>query len=400
MAAEVSTTTLSGLLAARTRSGSAEVATILAPTPPGVLSLAGGFPHPGTFPSDEVAAITAQLLADEPAALQYTPSDGVPSFTAFLSERMERLDGRRPGRDELLITSGGMDSLALACLSLVEPGDVVVVEAPTYLGALMAFAAHGATIVGIPVDSDGMRVDDLARRLDAGLRPKFVYTIPEFQNPTGLTLPLERREALIETCRRHGVPILEDVAYREIAFGAAPPPSLWSLAPDVVVQAGTFSKIFAPGLRLGWAVGPAEIVGAMAAAKQTTDQCANGFGQRIIEAYGRGGGFDRRIPRSQAFYAAQWAALEAALERHLPEGCSWSRPGGGFFAWLTLPPGIDAGAIRPAALEAGVTYVPGHAFHTEPGAGTNELRLSFSYLEAADLERAVERLAGVLRDHR
>ena len=388
----------SASFAARTRRRSAEVTAILAATPPGVLSLAGGFPHPETFPAGAVDELVAKILRDEPAALQYTPSDGVPGLREYLRERQGRLQGRTPDGAELLVTSGGMEAIALACQAMVDPGDTIAVEAPTYLGALMAFAGFEATLVEIPMDGDGLQVDALAAQLEAGLRPKLLYVIPEYQNPTGRTLPLKRRQALVDLCRRYGVLILEDVAYREIAFDDGPPPSLWSLAPDVVVQAGTFSKIFAPGVRLGWAIGPRDVIAQMLAAKQTTDQCSNGFGQRIVEAYGRSGGFDRQLPASRALYAAHWRALQAALGRHLPDGCSWTTPAGGFFAWLELPPSVDAGAMRAAAVEAGVTYVPGAAFHVGDG-GANALRLSFSYLSEDDLDRAAERLGGVIRAH-
>jgi 2-aminoadipate transaminase len=259
----------------------------------------------------------------------------------------------------------------------------------------MAFAGFGAEVAGIPMDEDGLQVDVLEARLADGLRPKLIYLIPEFQNPSGRTLALDRRHALIELCRRHGVLILEDVAYREMSFDGGALPSLWSLAPDVVVQAGTFSKIFCPGVRLGWAVGPRDVIAQMAAAKQTGDQCASAFAQRIVEAYGRAGHFERQIPESRALYAAGWRAVERALHEFMPPEVRWSEPSGGFFTWLTLPPGLDASAMRPAALEAGVNYVPGRPFY--PGdEGASELRLSFSYLPAADLATAVERLAGVI----
>ena len=234
--------------AARTRRRSAEVAAILAATPPGVLSLAGGFPHPATFPADVVDELVARILRDDASALQYTPSEGIPGLRTYLAERQETLQGRAPEPAELLVTSGGMEAIALACQAMVDPGDVIAVEAPTYLGALMAFAGFEASIEEIPMDRDGLQVDALAERLAGGLRPKLLYVIPEYQNPTGRTLPLARRRELVELCRRHGVLILEDVAYREIAFDDGPPPSLWSLAPDVVVQAGSFSQIFAPGV--------------------------------------------------------------------------------------------------------------------------------------------------------
>ncbi len=383
--------------AGRTQNRSAEVTKILAATPPGVLSLAGGFPNPATFPTDILTDIVAQLVRDDPGAvLQYTPCEGIAGFREHLVDRQERLQGRRPALEELIVTSGGMECMALLCQSLVDPGDAIAVEAPTYLGALMAFAGSEARIEEIPMDDDGMRVDVLAERLADGLRPKFVYVIPDYQNPTGRSLTLARREALIGMCRSHDVLILEDVAYREMAFEGVALPSLWSLAPGDVLQAGTFSKIFAPGVRLGWAVGPADVIAQMAAAKQTSDQCSNGFCQRIVDAYGRAGGFERQIPRSCALYASHWRALEQAFRRYLPDGCTWSEPAGGFFVWLTLPAHLDAGEMRADAVEAGVTYVPGHAFYASDS-GRNEIRLSFSHLSEEDLDRAVERLAGVIR---
>jgi 2-aminoadipate transaminase len=291
-----------------------------------------------------------------------------------------------------------MECIALLCQALLEPGDTVAVEAPTYLGALMAFSNAEAEVIGIEMDDGGLVVDALAERLDGGARPKFLYVIPEYQNPSGWTLALERREALIELCRRHGVLIVEDVAYREMAFDdAATLPSLWSLGPDVVLQAGTFSKIFCPGVRLGWAAGPAAVVEQLAAAKQLTDQCAGGLGQRMVEEYGRAGHFERTIPRARELYASHWVALSAALERELGDTCTWSEPTGGFFSWLTLPEGLDSVALRPAAVEAGVTFVPGPPFYAD-GGGSGELRLSFSHLGADEYDEAVRRLASVIRD--
>ena len=389
-------TDFSGSFARRTHlPGGNELATILAGSPPGVLSMTGGFPNPATFPTDELDEIAGRLLREDAAvALQYTACEGIPSVRDYLVERQEQLQGRRPDRSELIVTSGGMECITLMCQALVDPGDAVVVEAPTYLAALMALGRAEADTVAIPMDDDGLRVDALAERLAARLRPKFVYTIPEYQNPTGRTLPLERRRELVELCRRHEVLILEDVAYRELSFDGTALPTLWSLAPDVVLQAGTFSKSFFPGVRLGWAVGPAEVVAQLAAAKQNTDQCAGGLGQRMVEEYGRAGGFERHLPAARELYASHWTALSAALARHMPDGVRWTEPSGGFLTWLTLPDELDTVALRPAALDGGVGYVPGPPFHVGDD-GRNALRLSFSHLDESELETAVERLAAV-----
>ena len=293
--------------------GGEELAAILAGTPPGVLPLTGGFPNPATFATDALGEIAARVLREEPGlALQYTPVEGIPGVREYLAERQEALQGRRPHPPELMVTSGGMECIALACAAMLEPGDAVAVEGPTYLGALMAFRGAEADVQEIPMDEDGLIVDALEERLADGLRPKLLYVIPEYQNPTGRTLPLERREALVELCRRHGVLILEDVAYRELAWGAEPLPSLWSLAPDAVVQAGTFSKVFFPGVRLGWAAGPEEVVAQLAAAKANTDQCASA----LAPADGRGVRPRRALrPRAPAGARALRVALARARRR-------------------------------------------------------------------------------------
>jgi 2-aminoadipate transaminase len=258
--------------------------------------------------------------------------------------------------------------------------------APTYLGAIMAFDSFEADVVGVPVDA-------LARLLQDGLRPKLLYTIPEHQNPTGLTLSRERREALVALCRRYHVLVLEDVAYRELGFDGEQLPSLWSLAPDVVVQAGTFSKIFFPGVRLGWAAGPASVIARMAIAKQNTDQCAGALGQRLLEEYVRGGHLDDQLVRSRALYARRCAAMMAALEAHMPDHVTWTRPRGGFFTWVET--GVDTVALAARAAAAKVAYVPGAPFHPGTGAGS-ALRLSFSRVADDEIDEGVRRLADLI----
>jgi len=387
------------MLARRARNrGDAELATILAGPPPGVLGMTGGFPNPATFATDLLEEIAARLVRDEPSvALQYTASEGIASVREYLIDRVAAQQGRRPEWGELTVTSGGMECIDLVCRSLLDPGDAVAVEAPTYLGAIMAFAGYEAELTGVPMDERGMDVGWLEERLDAGYRPKLVYVIPEYQNPSGRTLSLERRHALVEACRRHGVLIFEDVAYRELSFGGDPLPTLWSLGPDVVLQAGTFSKVFCPGVRLGWAAGPAPLVAQLAAAKQNTDQCAGALGQRMVEEYGRAGHFERALPATRALYAAHWTALSRALREHMPPGCEWSEPTGGMFTWMRLPEHVDTRALRPAATAAGVAYVPGRPFYvTEDGA--HEMRLSFSSLDEGQLAEAARRLAGVIAE--
>ena len=386
------------LFSARANAGvDPELAIILAGPPPGTLGMTGGFPNAATFPSEELAEIATRLVRDEPGlALQYTASAGLPSFREYLVERVAAQQGREPAFEELMVTSGGMECLDLLCRSLIDDGDAVAVEGPTYLGAIMGFKDYGANLTGVPMDAEGLEVDWLRERLENGLQPKLLYTIPDFQNPSGRTLTLERRRALVELCRAYNVLIVEDVAYKELSFDGTQLPSLWSLGPDVVVQAGTFSKIFCPGTRLGWALGPAELIAQLASAKGGTDQCAGALGQRLVEEYGRAGHFERNLPHARALYESHWVALAAALERHMPEGVRWSEPTGGMFTWLRMPEGMDARELRPAATEAGVAYVPGSPFYVD-GGGANEMRLSFSSLDERRLAVAGERLAGVLQ---
>jgi 2-aminoadipate transaminase len=312
-----------------------------------------------------------------------------------LADRLETLQGRRPAEDELLITSGAIEALELVGKSFIDPGDVVVVEAPTYLGAIQAFRSFEATLVAVPLDEHGLDVEDLQGRLARGLRPKLVYSIPDHQNPAGVSLSGERRTLLVELANRYGFLIVEDVAYRELGFADETLPSLWSLAPEVVVQTGTTSKTLFPGVRLGWAVGPAEISARLVSAKQNTDQCAGALGQRLFEESVRRGWMDEQLLRSRALYESKCDRMLAALERSMPGGARWTRPQGGFFSWLTLPAGADSVALAARAAERGVGVVPGTLFFPD-GRGTETVRLSFSMVDAAQIDDGIERLGSLV----
>src|SRR6266566_3744851 len=344
MAVSPATRSWEALFAARTRGDVGEgIAAVLSFLGlPGVISFAGGFPDPLTFPRGRASALLEEFAATgEATAFQYAPTRGLDGPLEAIAGRLDSLQSRRPAIDELVITSGAIEALELVGKSFLDPGDVVVVEGPTYLGAIMAFRSFEAEVVAVPLDEHGLEVDELERRLADGLRPKVVYTIPDHQNPAGVSLARERRGLLVELARRHGFLIVEDVAYRELGFDGEAAPSLWNLAPDVVVQAGTTSKTFFPGVRLGWAVGPAEISAQLVAAKQNTDQCAGALGQRLFEEYVRRGWIDERLAESRALYRRKSERMLTALERHMPSGVRWTRPRGGFFSWLTLPEGVD-----------------------------------------------------------
>jgi 2-aminoadipate transaminase len=362
---------------------------------PDVISFAGGFPDPETFPRERIAALLQEFAAtDELSAFQYAPTRGLAGPLEAFADRLERFQGRRPAENELLITSGAIEALELTGKSFLDPGDVVVVEAPTYLGSIQSFRSFEAALVPVPLDEHGLVVEELERRLAGGLRPKLVYTIPDHQNPSGVSLAADRRPALVELARRYGFLVVEDVAYRELGFEEESLPSLWSLGPDVVVQAGTTSKTLFPGVRLGWAVGPAEVATRLVAAKQLTDQCAGALGQRLFEESERRGWIDEQLRRSRALYRRKSGRMLAALGRSMPEAARWTTPQGGFFSWLTLP-GVDAVDLAGRAVEQGVAAVPGTLFFAD-GSGADSLRLSFSLVEEEKIDEGIARLGALL----
>ncbi len=386
------------LVAARTRGdvgdGIASVLAFLAV--PDVISFAGGFPDPETFPRERVSTLVQELAASgEATAFQYAPTRGLAGLLDALAGRLETLQGRRPEDDELLITSGAIEALELVAKSFLDPGDLVVVEGPTYLGSIQAFRGFEATLVAVEMDEHGLDVEDLERRLAGGLRPKLVYSIPDHQNPAGVSLSAERRSQLVALAERYGFLIVEDVAYRELPFSDESLPSLWSLAPDVVVQTGTMSKTFFPGVRLGWAVGPADITTRLVSAKQNTDQCAGALGQRLFEESVRRGWIDEQLVLSRALYRRKCERMLAALERWMPEGAHWTRPEGGFFSWLTLPDDADSVDLARRAGERGVGLVPGTLFFPD-GRGADTVRLSFSMISEAQIDVGIERIAALL----
>lgn len=361
-----------------------------------VITFSGGFPDPATFPAAVLAGIAADLITADPGvALQYAATGGIGRVRDYIAARIGTLQGTAPGPGELMITSGGIDCLELVAKTYLDAGDTVVTEAPTYLGAIMAFRGFEADLHGVPVDACGLRTDILETHLANGLRPKLLYTIPDFQNPTGLTMTAQRREHLVALARRYGFLIVEDVAYRDLWFTQPPPPSLWSAASDVVLQAGTFSKVFCPGVRLGWAAGPAQIITRLVVAKQNTDQCAGALGQRMLEEYGRGGHLDRQLPASRALYARRAALMAGALAAHMPPGTTWTTPEGGFYIWVTAPPGTDTAALAAAARARRVAYVPGRPFY--PAAdGAAQLRLAYSRVDDGLIGEGIRRIAAVL----
>jgi 2-aminoadipate transaminase len=362
-----------------------------------IISFSGGFPDPATFPGEVLAELFTGLIhsKDSEAALQYAPTRGLPGPRAFMAERLAQLEGLRPRDEELLITSGGIEALELLSKVFLDPGDIAAVEGPTYLGAIMAFRSFQAQIDAIPMDDEGLELDRFADLLAAGRRPKFLYTIPDYQNPTGVSMSPERRRGVVDLARRYGFLVIEDVAYRELGFDDARHSSIWSIGPDVTVQSGTFAKTFFPGVRLGWAAGPPGVIEKMTAAKQNTDQCAGALGQRLLEEYGRRGLLEDQARRARDLYRSRCRLLLDALDRLMPPEASWTRPTGGFFSWMRLPTSIDTVEMAKAAMDRKVAFVPGPPFFAD-GSGRDALRLAFSRVQDDQIEEGVRRLASVV----
>lgn len=360
------------------------------------VNLSGGFPETTLFPAEALSRLCGELLADQPQiALQYAPLRGLPGLRTEVANRLAVDLGRAVDGGELMITSGGIEGIELVARTFLDPGDVVMVEAPTYLGAISGFRTYEASLVEIPIDDDGLCTEQLAEALAGGLRPKLCYVIADHQNPSGALMSLDRRRHLVELASRYGFYVIEDVAYRELSFDGATLPSLASLDPSVVIQVGTFSKTFTPGFRLGWLLASPHLIDQFATAKQNTDQCASAFGQLLLSSYLSTGLLDDTVVRARAHYASQAAEMGRALEEHVGNSATWIRPHGGFFYWVTFKRDVDMLAIKARAEERGVAYVPGELFYAS-SRGKRSVRLSFSRVPHANIELGIRRLAATI----
>lgn len=362
---------------------------------PDVLSFAGGLPAPELFPIEAIAEAHAEVLAREGrAALQYSTTEGFGPLREWVVARLGRR-GIRVSTDQVLITNGSQQGIDLVARVLLDPGDLVAVESPSYLAALQTFAGCEATFASVASDDDGMDVDDLAR-VFATRTPKLVYVVPEFQNPKGTTLSAGRRTALLALCQAHRVPVLEDNPYGELRFrGEAPAPLAALDDSGVVVHLGTFSKTLAPGMRLGWLVGPRELVRSITIAKQAADLHTATLAQRAASALLARFDYDAHLGTLRRVYGERCDAMLGALERHLPAGTRWTRPEGGLFVWAELPSGLRADDLFAEALREKVAFVPGSAFYAD-APRYETLRLNYSNRPSELIEEGIARLGRVV----
>ena len=385
-------------LAARAQAGPSELSAVLALASAGgdLVDFSGGFPDPTLYDTDLLGETAAKAIASKPqVALQYAPNYGLASLREVLREEVQRTQGVLPAPDELIVTSGGVDALTLVSKAMLDHGDAVLVEAPSYLGAFSVFRSHDGACFSMRNDDEGLVPASIEeahyQAVAAGHTPKVIYVIPDFQNPSGLWLPVERRREIVEIARRLGLLIIEDVAYRDLAFDGSYIDSIYALGPDVTVQVGTFSKTFTPGTRMGWAAGPATVIDAMAQAKTNTDQCAGALGQTILESYITEGHYTASLPVLREAYSVRRDGLMDALAQGLGDRASWTHPDGGFFTWLDIP-GVDAQALAAAAVEEGTAFVPGGPFFAD-GRATTNIRLSFSRTAVDRMGEGIARLA-------
>lgn len=351
-----------------------------------IYSFAGGYPDPATFPIGEIRKICDGVLERYGArALQYGATQGLTELREVLSQRYS------VPVDNIQIVTSSQQGIDVCTRILADPSDVILTSNPTYLGALQSFKSYRADVIALDSfgeESCGIGAATLGRA-------KFCYVIPDFQNPTGQTMSLDERKALVELSRRHGFLIVEDSPYRELRYSGSPVPTIYSLAPERTLHLGSFSKIFAPGFRLGWIFGPQEVLDKIYVCKQALDLCPPVLNQYIAAEFMSGGALDRNLGKSIAYYRDKRDYMLSLLEKYMPSGVSWTHPEGGLFLFLTLPEGIDTVQLYDRALDAGVAYVAGSFFYID-GSRRNTMRLNFSFLDKSRMEKGVRLLSGLL----
>ena len=367
---------------------------------PEIISFSGGLPSPDLFPVEDLKKVSLAVLEKSGrTSLQYTTTEGYAPLRRWVAERMNRRLGTSFSEDEVLLTHGSQQAIDLSGKVFLDEGDVVLCESPTYLAALSAFRLFGCRFVEVPTDDDGMIPEALEAILRAEPRARLIYTIPEFQNPTGRSWSLGRKKALVKMAAEHRVVVLEDNPYGELRFEGESLPSASAFdTDDNVLCLGTFSKIFCPGYRIGWIAGPREVIDKYVLVKQGTDLQCNTVGQYQIAEYLKTCDIDRHIERIRADYRAKRDIMLETMDALFPEGVQYTRPQGGLFAWVTLPEYLDAREILTECLKEKVAFVPGGSFFPN-GGHQNTLRINFSFAAAGELREGIARIARVLERH-
>src|SRR4051794_28152792 len=393
-----------GLFASRTRGmKSSAMRDMMAITArPEVISLAGGLPDTRSFPPETFAAVANKVAAESCArALQYGPTEGLPEAIECIAEVMDA-EGMRVDPDQMIVTTGGQQAIDLVTRALIDPGDVIVAEAPTYPGAVPSFSSFQADVVQIEMDGDGMRVDLLEETLDRlerdGRTPKFIYTVPTFQNPAGVTMSVPRRKRLVEIARERELLVLEDNPYGLLRYEGTPCPTLRELDGGLyVMYLGTFSKILSPGIRLGWVLAPAPVLHQINMGKQAADLCSSTLSQLMVTAYFEQARWRDYVEAVTETYRTRRDTMLDALAEHFPPQAEWTRPQGGLFLWATLPDFIDTTDLLARALREDVAFVPGAAAFLD-GRGHNSMRLNFSAVGEDDIREGVRRIGKIVRE--
>ncbi|MFW6141528.1 MAG: PLP-dependent aminotransferase family protein [Candidatus Saliniplasma sp.] len=369
---------------------------------PGIISFAGGLPNPDAFPVESTRRLINELMDDMPeSVMQYGSTEGITPLREVLAEEMTGR-GMDVDKENILITHGSQQALDLISKILLNPGDTIVVGSPTYLGATGAFRAFQGNMETVPVREDGMDMDLLEEKLTKlekeGCKTKFLYLVPTFQNPSGSTIPGDKRRKLLDIASEHDILVVEDSPYSYLRYEGSPQPHLMSLDDeDRVVRLQTFSKILAPGFRIAWCVGPKEFIDKMVIAKQATDLCTNPFGQYVAYKYVSEGVLDEHLEFIKKLYNEKRLAMLDAMEKHMPDYVEWNRPEGGMFIWAKLPENIDTREMFEKAIKEKVAYVVGDAFYVEDN-GHNTMRLNFTHSSEEEIWTGIERLANVIRE--
>jgi len=369
---------------------------------PGMISFAGGLPAPETFPVNDLKEIVNEILEkDGPDSLQYGTTEGDPLLRKMLVERHNR-QGLKISIENLIITTASQQALDLIAKVFLDPGDYVICGLPSYLGGINAFTFYGAKLKGITLDEEGMKPDELEETIiilkELGRKVKFIYVIPDFQNPSGITIPDSRRQKIIEIADKYDLLIVEDSPYREVRFEGRPQKLMIELdTTGRVITLCTFSKIFAPGFRVGWVMGNPEILDKLVMAKQTADLCTSPFVQKIIARYMEKGLLDKNLKKTIDLYRERRTHMITCFRKYMPEGVRWTEPQGGLFLFVTLPSHLDADEIFKKALEKNVAFVAGSSFYCN-NSGHNTMRINFSFSNKEEIEAGVQRLSQVISD--